>query len=182
MPKLPAEPYCEELPSYFNLGETKAEIKLSNVDDNRNAALALASQARFNINIFTQNMDDAIYNNDEFAEHIFNLATRHPSSQIRILVQDSTPAVKKGHRLIKLAQTLTSSVTVRNPPVIDRGDKCAFMTVDNVGILYRVNGDSKSYDASLNFMTPQRAAKLNEFFNNSWEHGAPDLQVRRLFV
>ncbi|MFC1589263.1 hypothetical protein ACFL3P_03220 [Pseudomonadota bacterium] len=182
MPILPPAPFCDELPSYYKLGETKAEIKLSHAEENRNAALSLASQARYGINIFTQNMDDAIYDNDEFEEHVFNLATRHPSSQIRILVQDSTLAVKKGHRLIRIAQKLTSSVFIRNPPKMHKGDKSAFMTVDGAGLLYRIRGDSNHYEASLNFMSPQRATKLNEFFDEAWEHGTPDLQVRRLFV
>lgn len=182
MPIIPSIPLSDEMPSHFILGETQAEIKLSNSEENRNAALSLASQARYGINIFTQDMDDAIYNNDEFEGHIYNLAKRHPSSQIRILVQDSTSATKKGHCLIRIAQKLTSSVFIKNPPDAHKGDKSSFMTVDGVGMLYRVNADNFNYNASVNFMSPQRAGKLNDFFNEAWEHGTPDLQVRRLYV
>jgi len=182
MPKIPSVPFCDELPSHFVLGETKAEIKLSNAEENRNAALSLASQARHGINIFTQDLDDAIYNNEEFESYIFKLATRHPSAQIRILVQDSHSAVKKGHRLIRIAQKLTSSVFIKNPPDTHKGDKSAFMTTDSVGLLYRVRADAYNYEASVNFMSPQRVGKLEDFFNEVWEHGTPDLQVRRLFV
>lgn len=182
MPKIPSAPYCDELPSHFVLGETKAEIKLSNAEENRNAALSLASQARYGINIFTQDLDDAIYNNEEFEGHVFKLARRHPGAQIRILVHNSTPAVKKGHRLIRIAQSLTSSVFIKNPPQTHKGDKSAFMTIDGVGLLYRVRADTYNYEASVNFMSPQRAGKLDDFFNEAWEHGIPDLQVRRLFV
>ncbi|MDH5612278.1 MAG: hypothetical protein OEY66_07470 [Gammaproteobacteria bacterium] len=182
MPKIPSIPFCEEMPSYFILGETKAEIKLSNAEEYRNAALSLASQARYNINIFTQDMDDPIFNNDDFENHIFNLATRHPNSKIRILVQDSSTAVRKGHCLIRLAQSLTSSILIKNPPQTHKNDKSAFMTVDSAGLLYRIHADNYNYDGSVNFMSAQRAKKLEDFFNEAWEHGVPDLQVRRLFV
>ncbi|MCW8922237.1 MAG: hypothetical protein OQK69_01215 [Gammaproteobacteria bacterium] len=182
MPKIPPVPYCDELPEYFKLGETRAEIKLSNAEENMNAALSLAEQARYSINIFTQDMDDAIYNNEEFERHVFNLATRHPSAQIRILVQDSTSAIKKGHRLIRISQKLTSSIFIRNPPKIYKSDKSSFMVVDSIGTLYRAQTDNHNYNASVNFMSPQRAGKLEDFFNEAWEHGVPDPQVRRLFV
>ncbi|MDH5388032.1 MAG: hypothetical protein OEY06_06250 [Gammaproteobacteria bacterium] len=182
MPKIPALPFCEDIPSHFILGETKAEIQLSHAEENRNAALSLASQARFNINIFTQDMDDAIYNNNEFEEHVFNLATRHPSAKIRILVQDSSSAVKKGHRLIRITQKLTSSIFIHNPPEIHRSDKSAFLTVDGVGLLYRVNAGKYNYEASVNFMSPQRARKLDEFFDKAWGHSTRDQKVRRLAV
>lgn len=182
MPIIPSAPFCEEMPGHFKLGETKAEIKLSNAEENRNAALSLAEQARYGINIFTQDMDNAIYDNDEFEKHIFNLATRHPSAQIRILVQDSTISVKKGHCLIRMAQKLTSSVLIKNPPKLHKNDKSTFMTVDNIGMLYSAQSDKHNYQASVNFMSPQRTAKLDDFFNEAWEHGLPDQQVRRLFI
>ena len=182
MPTIPAIPFCEAMPDYFKLGETKAEIPLYSAQDNRNAATSLVSQACLNINIFTQDMDDAIYNNDEFISHVFELATRHPSAKVRILVQDSAKAVKNGHRLIRIAQKLTSSVLIKNPPVIHKDDRSSFLTVDGYGMLYRVRGNTNNYDASLNFMTPRRAKMLNEFFEKSWGHGTRDPKVRRLAV
>ena len=182
MPKMLSVPFCEKMPDHFKLGETNAEIKLSNIEESKNAALSLAEQARNGINIFCQDMSHAIYDNDEFEKHIFNLAIRHPNAQIRILAQDSTIAVKKGHCLIRLAQKLTSSVLIKNPPRIHKNDKSTFMTVDGKGILYSARNDKFNYEASVNFMSPQRAVKLDNFFNEAWEHGLPDQQVRRLFV
>jgi hypothetical protein len=182
MPIIASAPFSEEMPSHFKLGETQAEIRLSNAEENRNAALSLASQARYNINIFSQDMDDAIYNNDDFEQHVFNLATRHPGTQIRILVQDSSAAVRKGHCLLRIAQRLTSSVFIWNPPEIHRSDTSAFMTVDGVGLMYRVRADNYNYEGSVNFMAAQRAKVLEDFFNEAWAHGQPDQQARRLFV
>ena len=182
MPKIPSIPFCEEIPSCFELGKTRAEIKLSNTEESRHAALSLAEQARYEINIFTQDMDDAIYNNEEFERHIFNLAARHRSSKIRILVQNSSAAIKKGHCLIRISQKLTSSIFIRNPPEIHKSDGSSFMTVDGIGMLYRAQTNNYNYVASVNFMSPRRTKTLEEFFNESWENSLPDQHVRRLCI
>jgi hypothetical protein len=179
---LPSAPTTRDYPIYYKLGETKAEISISNAEENRNAATALASQARYSINIFTQDFDAPLYDNEEFEKHLFELATRHRSAKIRILVQDSTRAVQNSHRLVRLAQKLTSSIHVKKPSERYKDIQSAFMTVDGVGMLYRIQGDKRSYEASVNFMSPQRAGKLDEFFTEVWEHSNTDLQVRRIFM
>lgn len=175
-------PYCDEIPSHFKLGETKAEIKLSNIEDTNNAALSLAEQALYGINIFSQKMDHAIYDNSLFENHVFNLATRHPNARIRILVIDSSAAVQKGHRLIRIAQKLTSSVAIKNPTEKHQGEQSEFMTVDGKGMLYRAQNNKHDYEASVNFMSSQHTGKLDDFFNEAWNHGVRDPQIKRLFI
>ena len=182
MPVIPSVPFCEEIPDRFILGETNAEIQLDHADENKNIALSLVEQARYGINIFTQDMDNAILDNDDFENHVFNLAVRHPRTKIRVLVLDSSTAVKKGHCLIRIAQKLTSSVFIKNPPAIHSNDKSAFITVDGIGMLYRRHATPYNYQASANFMSPRRVKKLDIFFNEVWEQSIRDQQVRRLFV
>lgn len=171
-----------ELATDYKLGETRTEVSVSNAEENRNAAISLVRQAHRAINIFTQDLDAALYDNKEFEKHVFKLATRHRSVEIRILVQDSSRAIKNGHRLIRLAQKLTSSIFIKKPASKFKDNQSAFLTVDGVGMLYRTYGGSRSYDASVNFMSPQRTGRLDEFFMEVWEQSAPDPQVRRLFI
>jgi hypothetical protein len=179
---LPSAPTTMVLPTYYKLGKTKAEVSINNAEENRNAAISLVSQARHTINIFTQELDAALYDNKEFEKHIFELATRHRSVEIRILVQDSTRAIQNSHRLIRLAQKLTSSIFIKKPAIKFKDVQSAFMTVDGVGMLYRIQGGNRNYDASVNFMSPQRTGKLDNFFIEVWEHSDTDPQVRRLFM
>ena len=164
------------------LGETKEEIKVDTLEENKIAAIELVKQARYSIDIFTQDMDEEIYNNQEIEESIFKLAKRHPNTRVRILVQDSRKAAQNGHCLIRLAQTLTSSVFIHNPAREYREEQCAFMVVDNIGLMYRVSAINKNYSASISFMSPQRAAKLSDFFTEVWEHSTPDVKTRRIYV
>ncbi len=172
----------KELPELYKLGETQAELHIETVEENKSAVLSLAKQANHSIDIFTRDMELAVHNNKEFEETIFNLARRHPSTHIRILVQDSTRAIQKGHCLIRLAQNLTSSVFIHNPAQEHKDEKRAFMVVDKLGFLTRVSASNKNHKASVYFMSPQHAKKLSEFFNNAWQHSTPDIKTKRICI
>ncbi len=179
---IPSQPMAKDLPMFYKLGETAEEIHIDTVEENKNAAISLVKQARHSIDIFTQDMDAEIYNNNAFEQSIFDLAKRHPNTKIRILTKDSGIAVRNGHRLIKLAQSITSSVFINNPSAEFKDEQCAFLVVDKLGMLYRVTANNRNYKASINFMSPQRAGKLTDFFNEVWQHSSPDIQTRRIYM
>ena len=179
---LDPHPSALELPDSYTLGETRAEVKLDSADAVRDVSIAMAAQANYHINIFTQNLDAELYDNADFESHVASLARRHPNTQIRILVQDSDSAVRNGHRLIRLAQLLTSSVMIHNPHRMHQDDKAAFMVVDGLGMVHRISGEARQYDAKVNFMSPLQARQLNEQFDEMWEHSSPDQQLRRLYM
>jgi hypothetical protein len=164
------------------LGESRAEITIDTAEENASAAISLAKQARYCLNIFSQDLDARVYDNAEFERCVFNLARRHPSTRIRILTTDSSAAVRRSHCVVRLAQTLTSSVFIHNPSPEHRDEICAFLVADGVGLLYRHRGVNNHYEASVNFMSPQRARKLDSFFNEAWDMSTPDPQVRRLYI
>jgi len=173
---------AEKLPMFYKLGETKAEVEIETAEENKNAALSLVKQARYSIDIFTQDLDAIIYNNAEFERSIFDLAKKHPNTRIRILVQDAKKAAQNGHCLIRLAQSLTSSVFIHNPSREFKKEQSSFMVVDKLGLLYRITGNNQNYRASVNFMSPMRAGKLSDFFDEVWEQSTPDIQTRRIYM
>lgn len=166
----------------YKLGETEAEVHIDTAEENKNAAVSLVKQAHYSIDIFTQDLDAEIYNNKEFEQSIFNLTKKHPTTRIRILVQNSKKATQNGHCLVRLAQNLTSSVFIHKPSADHENEQCAFMVVDNLGLMYRVSASNRNYKASVDFMSPQRAGKLTDFFNKVWEHSTPDMQTRRIYM
>lgn len=166
----------------YKLGETKDEIHIDTADENRHYALSLVAQASHNVDIFTQDLDAEIYNNKEFEKSIFELAKKHPTTRIRILCQNSDKAIKNGHCLIRLAQNITSSVFIHTPSYEHKSEQCAFLIVDNVGLLHRVTAGNRNFNAVVNFMSPQDAGKLTDFFNVAWEHSTPDIQIRRMHI
>jgi hypothetical protein len=164
------------------LGQDNEEILLETTVENRDAVISLAKQARFSLNLFSRDLDPRVFDNVEFERCIFNLARMHQSADIRILVNDSSRAIKQGHCLIRLAQKLTSSVFIHNPAREHSGELSTFMVADNVGLLHRPRSTSHNYEAVVNFMSPQRAGELNDYFNEMWERSTPDSQIRRLYI
>lgn len=173
---------AKEPPLSHKLGETQTEFHLDTAEENKNAAASLAQQARHSIDIFSQDLEAEIYNNQDFESSVIKLAKKHADTKIRILTQDSRKAVQNGHRLIKLAQSLTSSVFIHTPSRDYKDEKSAFLLVDKLGVLYRTYADDRNYRASVNFNSPQRAGQLTDFFNEAWEHSTPDIQTRRIYV
>ncbi len=179
---IPSQTVAKKRPMHYKLGETEAEVQINSAKENKSAALALVKQAHHNIDIFTQDLDGEIYNNKEFERSIFNLARKHPNTRVRILVQDSRQAAQNGHCLIRLAQNLSSSIFIHNPSPEYKDEQCAFMVADKLGLLYRVRTADRNYKASVNFMSPRRAGKLCDFFNEVWERSTPDMQTRRIYM
>ena len=164
------------------LGQDNEEILLETTVENRDAVISLAKQARFSLNLFSRDLDPRVFDNVEFERCIFNLARMHQSADIRILVNDSSRAVKQGHCLIRLAQKLTSSVFIHNPAREYSHVISTFLVVDRKGMLHRPRSTSTDYDAVVNYMAPERAAELQDFFNEMWERSTPDSQIRRLHI
>lgn len=166
----------------YKLGETKEEVHIDTVYENRDIALSLVEQARYNIDIFTQDLDAELYNNEAFEQALFQLTKKHPATRVRILVQNSMRSVQNGHRLIRLAQNLTSSIAIHNPSRKHKDELSGFLIVDQLGFLYRVNANHRNYNASFDFMSPLRARQLTDLFNEIWEHSTPDIQTRRMHI
>jgi hypothetical protein len=164
------------------LGESNEVIRLDTAAENRDAAISLAKQARFSLDIFSRDLDPRVLDNAEFERCVFKLAKAHRSTDIRILVHDSSMAVSQGHCLIRLAQQLTSSVHIHNPAREHKDALSTFIIADGVGLLHRPQSTSRNYEASVNFMSPQRAGELRDLFNEMWERSTPDSQIRRLYI
>ena len=166
----------------YILGETQEEVQIDTAEENKSTAISLAQQAQTSIDIFTQDMDSEIYSNKIFEQSIFNLARQHPKTLIRILALDTKRAVQNGHCLIRLAQSLTSSVMIHNPSRDHQDMLINFMVVDRMGLLYRPASTRKNYNATFNFKAPRRAAELADLFNEMWQQSTPDTQTRRIYV
>jgi hypothetical protein len=164
------------------LGRDNEERLLDTAIDNRDAVIALAQQAHFSLNLFTRDLDPRVFDNAELERCLFKLSRMHKNADIRILVNDSSMAINRGHCLIRLAQKLTSSVYIHNPAKEHSSELSTFMIADNVGLLHRPRSTSNNYEAVVNFMSPQRAGELTDYFNQMWEKSTPDSQIRRLYI
>lgn len=166
----------------YILGKTNEDINVTAIAQYKSITASLAKQAHHSIDIFTQDLEAAIYNNLEIEQSIFTLSKRHPNTCIRILVQDSSQSVNNGHRLIKISQQLTSSVFIHNPPSKYKNEQGSFMVADGNGFIHRTLAMTRTYQAKANFKSPKHSEQLINFFNKVWEQSIPDIQTRRVYL
>lgn len=177
---IPPQTAPSQLPSRYDLGKTNAEIIISSAATNRNAAISMVSQGHLTVNIYTQDLDPQVLNDESFAKNLIRMIKNYKQMQIKILVKDSTKAVKGSHVLVRLAQQLSSHIEVREIPDIFYEERGSFMVVDRVGFYYRPN--AREFIGSINFNSPARAVKLIEYFSDVWEKSTPDPHFRRFHI
>lgn len=164
----------------LKLGVDAERILVSTSAENRAAGIALVSQGKRSLHIYSHDLDHAIYDNAEFIEAVRKLALYSRYSQIRILVRNSEKIVSRGHGLVTLAQQLSSFIRIRKPPPDYDGYNEAFLVVDKIGVLHRRLSDR--YEGEVNFHAPEQGAVLVKFFDEVWELSEPDPQLRRLHI
>lgn len=142
--------------------------------------IALTQQATRNIDIISKHFDSGVFDNQDFIEAVKLLSISSKFTKIRILIHDSDPISKNGHRIIDLIQQLTSSIEVRKISEEYKSYNEAFSLYDGKGVIYLRYADR--YDGFANFDRPRLATELSNFFNEVWERSEPDMGLRRLYI
>lgn len=162
----------------YVLGETAGEHRIERAAEAAAAALALTRQARQSLRIFTRDLDAALYSTDEYRDAVSTLARSRPETHVRILIQDPTPAIKSGHRLIGLTQQLSSHIAVRRVAEDWAEEPSAFLLADDRGLLWRIQSDR--YEGIVDFRAGPRARELMTWFDRVWDNSQPDPEFRKL--
>lgn len=154
--------------------------ELGTRDELRAASLALLSAARRTVHIYSRDLDPQIYDNSEFLDALTAFAVSHSQAQARIIVQDAGPAIRGSHRLIGLAQRLTSRIAIREPGQQHREYNAAFLVTDAKGVIYRELGDR--FDAVAAEDDRPRARQLIRYHDEVWEFGRTNPNLRVLGI
>lgn len=167
-------------PSDFERFRLKADTEAVAIDTSdacRVAALSMARQAARSIDIVSRQLDPPIYDDAGFCEAVSRLVTGSRRARVRVLVRNTEPVVKGGHRLVALAQRLTTFIEIRVPAKEYDDYNAAFMVVDSAGVIYRALSDR--YEANVNFNDPRSAQDLSRQFEEMWQTATPDANLRR---
>lgn len=162
------------------LGTTDEELELARGDEVRAVCLALAQQARRTLDIVSRDLDPALYDNADFAGALRELVVNSRRAQIRVLLLDSAPVIGRGHRLVELAQRLSTYISIRIPSHEHKDLNEAWLTADAAGFLHRRFSDR--YEATANFADRRQATALVNRFDEIWQRAQPDGNLRRLHL
>jgi predicted GNAT family N-acyltransferase len=140
--------------------------------------LALIAAARRDLYIYTRDLDPLLLDNEPALDALKQLAIGGRAN-IRILVQEPQQPLRRGHRLIALAQRLSSVFALRTPVQdSDLQYPSAFLLNDRYGFYFRTLGHRFEGEA-INY-APGRHAQLLEFFRQVWERSEVSEELRQL--
>ncbi len=164
----------------YILAESNDLILVETREDNHLAAIQLAQQCIRNLEIISRKLDPAIYDTPDFVEALKQLALKSRHARIRILVFESEAIIHSGHRLIDLAQHLSSYIELRNPGIEYQAYNEALLIADETGYLHQDNAER--YEGRVNFNGRRQSKLLLDRFEEMWDSATPDPNLRRIHV
>ncbi|MDH5570655.1 MAG: hypothetical protein OEY89_02755 [Gammaproteobacteria bacterium] len=168
------------LSDFEKTGKIEQDIHFTDLNGIHEAINEITQQALKTIQIFTPDLEAAIYDNEELRQNLLTMVRGNRHAKIQILAFETTSANSRGHTLLRLAHELTSTIEIRIPAEEYQQTCCAFVLVDNKSFIFRP--DTKEFNGIYNPDCKYRSQKLSEIFTAAWEHAEPDLQSRRLSI
>lgn len=164
----------------YQLGQTAERLAVTTEAEARDGITALAAQARASLYIQSALLAPAIYATTAFTTAIADLARAHRWSQVRLLVSDADALINRGHRLITLAQRLSSYIEIRklDPERPHDGSHCVI--ADDTG--YAWFESNEQYRGFVDFADRAVSKRLSEQFMRDWENGLRLLDFKRLHI
>ncbi|WP_144822042.1 GNAT family N-acetyltransferase [Marinobacter piscensis] len=139
---------------------------------------SIVGQARRRLWLYDKLLDPDLYDRNRLRDLISELARGHHLSDVRLLIHDDKPLVKRRHQLVELMRRLPSHVKLklvnRDYPHDDR----PFMLADREGVLCRHDFTRPSGFAE--FAGSGRVRLLSDTYQRMWDAGRNSLELREL--
>lgn len=140
----------------------------------------LLDQTRRQLAILSRTLDAPIYDNNVFVSAISNLARSSRYTQIQILVKDTGPMIERGHKLARLAQRLSSKISLRKLIVEPDNGEMGFMLCDKTGLMYK--NDEREYRGFADTQAAAEVKRLREIFDYLWQYAEPEPRLQLLHI
>jgi len=139
---------------------------------------SLAGQARQRLWLYDKTLEHDLYDRHQLRELISTLARSHRLSDVRLLVHDDSPLVKRRHQLVELLRRIPSRIELRLVNTDYPAESQPFMLVDREGLLYR--HDFNTPEGFASFQGAGRIKLREEAFQRMWDAARPSLELREL--
>ena len=160
----------------------RPEVRTVSIESREQAleeTLALVAAARRELCIYTRDLDPILFDSESMLDALKRLVIGGRGASVRIIVQEPRVPSQRGHRLIALAQRLSSSFAFRTPQQEeDLQYPSAFVINDARGYYFRTLGNR--FEGEVVNYAPGKHAQLQEFFDQVWERSEPSEELRQL--
>ena len=160
--------------------DEKSETAFGDSETLRSLSLEITQNCRRTVDITSRHLDPALYDSQPFIDAVKQLVLRNRLARVRLLITDMAPLITRGHRLIDLANRLSSFISIRKPGKDYKYFNEAMMIADNNAYTHRRFADR--YDGVGSLDDSRRATELSGQFDEIWERADPDPNFRRLHI
>jgi len=164
----------------LRLGISDIDIELQARAETCHATDLIVQQCEESLEIFSRELDPELYDREPFLDAVSSLCVKNRMARVRILVQDPSAPVKRGHRLIELGRRISSSIEIRQPHPDYRQHNEAFLIADHCGLITR--GFADRYEGTANFYSFIPAQRKLDFFTEVWDRSESHPEFRRLHI
>lgn len=152
--------------------------------DSRDHAAQITSElidlARQEICIFGPIIDPVLFDNEVTIAKLSEFARRSQRTRLRIVVHDTRKNVIDSHRLLPLAQRLTSHIQIHITHQKHQDQRHQFMLIDGKAYLYCPNAER--YQGRAEKDAAGTVRDFQQQFEELWSHSRPDVNTRRLNI
>ncbi|SDI22340.1 hypothetical protein SAMN05216588_11357 [Pseudomonas flavescens] len=167
-------------PAPFVLGGEQALQRFNRPDQARGHALALMQQARRTLCLYSPDLEPWLYHHSSIAQACTQFLLSHRNSRLRILLRDSSRAVRDGHRLITLSRKLSSHLQIRRCHPDYPAPEGAFLLADEQGLLVRPEPDQ--FAGYAKYQDPAGVRQLQRLFDQTWDTSITDPDLRSFLL
>lgn len=141
-------------------------------------AVELIEQARQEICFFGPVIDPVLLGSEKAVTGLSDFVRRSSRTFLRIVVLDTRKNIVDSHRLLPLAQKLTSSIKIHIAGKKHQSLRQQFMLVDGKAYLYCPVADY--YQGRMEKHAPAQVRTMQQEFEDMWNDSRPDINVRWL--
>lgn len=149
------------------------------IDKLSETTASMLSQCRHQVRIFSEYLSPAAYDNEAVRYALSDLARRHKSTEVRLLVLRPDQLASAGHRLVELHRRLNSSIQLR-VLAEDQAGKVdeEFLVADQCGLIVSPRHTPGKHWADFNNRPLAQNYTLQ--FDQLWHQAQEDVRFRRL--
>jgi len=177
-PQAPDSPQWEPAP--FLLGHHRQLERFIQPQHARAHALALLQQAQRTLCLYSDDLDPWLYHHSSVQQACARFLLASPRARLRILVRDSSRAVRDGHHLLSLSRRLSSNLHIRKLNPDYPSDELAYLIADDCGLLLRPEpGQSAGYAL---YGDQARVRQRQSQFDQAWDTSITDPDLRSFLL
>jgi len=164
--------------STYELGRDHPPLEVGTSVALADACIDLFGNATREIVIMSRDLDPMVFDSLETSDALKRFLLSSRRARLRILVKDPESVARRGHRVVDLAQRLTSFVQIRVPAPEFRGQNSAFVIVDGTGVVFRDH--ASRFEGTVSFNDRHLARELLHQFDEMWETSLSARSLRRM--